>query len=468
MATRLIRPGLALIAIGVLLFLLYGPGFVGYDGAYALDWGRSIAHGEAPNLETGSSPTPHPLVNAVTVVLAVFGDSAREVFMALSLIAFAALAVAAFAFGRALFGTAAGVLFALIVVTRDGWVNAYDQALPDLAFMAFLLGAGAAEARRPDEPRRVLVLLGVAGLIRPEAWLLGGVYALWKGWPRPARERLWLLAGAAAPGVVWLLCDLLLTGDPLHSLHGTSAAAERIGRPRELGTAIQAGPDYLLATLHPAVLWLGFAGTIAGLVFLYRESRVPAVVLALGLLGFGVLGVAGLPLLERYLYLPSLALALFAAVAVFGWTRLEPSRARTIWRAAGAVGACVLVLGAVTDDRDELRRLDTLTDERRRLEASLHDAIDTTRPELDACPPIAVPDQLMVPITAFWIGGDPDEDVRSSRVSRVVNGSLITRPPNARRPWVLDPRSDRRRVPQVPDRLSPVGGTSAWRIYSSC
>jgi len=38
------------------------------------------------------------------------------------------------------------------------------------------------------------VLLTLAGLMRPEAWVLGGLYALWIAWGFPLRT--WVRSGA--------------------------------------------------------------------------------------------------------------------------------------------------------------------------------------------------------------------------------------------------------------------------------
>ena len=66
---------MAAVAAG--LWLVYGLGFVGYDSVYALIWGRQLSHGQLPDFfEVTGSPTPHPLLNAVTAVLAPLGDRA--------------------------------------------------------------------------------------------------------------------------------------------------------------------------------------------------------------------------------------------------------------------------------------------------------------------------------------------------------------------------------------------------------
>ena len=49
---------------------------------------------------------------------------------------------------------------------------------------------------------------------------------------------------------------------------------------------------------------------------------------------FALIGVAGLSVIERYLIVAALALLVFAAVALGGFTMLRPGRARTGWAAA--------------------------------------------------------------------------------------------------------------------------------------
>ena len=58
----------------------------------------------------------------------------------------------------------------------------WDQALlayQDIPFAALVIGAVLLEAQRSRRGVPVLALLALAGLLRPEAWLLAGVYWLW-------------------------------------------------------------------------------------------------------------------------------------------------------------------------------------------------------------------------------------------------------------------------------------------------
>ena len=77
------------------------------------------------------------------------------------------------------------------------------------------------------------VLLGVAGLLRPEAWLLA---LAWAAWALPVRrDRAAVVAAALAAPLLWIAFDLAATGDPLHSLHGTQALAAAARAPARAG-----------------------------------------------------------------------------------------------------------------------------------------------------------------------------------------------------------------------------------------
>ena len=104
------------------------------------------------------------------------------------------------------------------------------RAYVDVPFLALVLWAGAVEVGRPRRGVPVMALLALAGLLRPEAWVLIALYWLWcRGWRSVA-----LTALAAVAPVVWAAVDATVTGDPLHSLHATSSLAETLGRERGL------------------------------------------------------------------------------------------------------------------------------------------------------------------------------------------------------------------------------------------
>ena len=70
----------------------------------------------------------------------------------------------------------------------------------DLPTIALVVWAAVLEARSPRRGAPVMVLLVLAGLLRPEIWLFAAVYWLWcfrgstgrerdRGWPRSPRSR---------------------------------------------------------------------------------------------------------------------------------------------------------------------------------------------------------------------------------------------------------------------------------------
>ena len=102
--------------------------------------------------------------------------------MIASLLAFGALVYLAFALGRELFSPWVGVVAALVVLTRPAMQRDALLAYQDVPFAALIVGATLLEARRPRRGAAVLVVLALAGLLRPEAWVLAGLYWLWM-WP---------------------------------------------------------------------------------------------------------------------------------------------------------------------------------------------------------------------------------------------------------------------------------------------
>ena len=109
-----------------------------------------------------------------------------------------------------------------------------------------IIWAAVIELRAPRRhPVVVLSLLAAAGLMRPEAWLLAGVYWLWIV---PARDVTWrqrfVYAALAAIGpLVWVAVDFAVTGNPLYSLTGTQrprrGARAQQGRRRGAGRAVR-------------------------------------------------------------------------------------------------------------------------------------------------------------------------------------------------------------------------------------
>ena len=241
----------------------------------------------------------------------------------LVLLCFGLLVWLTYRLGAELFSPWAGVVAALVVLTRPALERDALLGYQDTAFACVIVGAVLLEARRRAARRAGAGLLALAGLMRPEAWVLGGLYLLWM-WPAAGNaRRLRLAALVAAAPLVWALTDLLVTGDALHCLHGTADLAAAVDRRRDVLDAPYWTAQYYGYTLRePLVL-----GIPVGLFFAWRfrrrEAILPLVVVAAMTLVFMVGPVFGLPLIGRYVRTPSVLLTPFYGLAV---TRLPAAR----------------------------------------------------------------------------------------------------------------------------------------------
>src|SRR3954470_24832795 len=235
-----VRAPAAIGALALALWLAWGHGFANYDTLYALVWGRQVGDGEAPSFDVSLAPTPHPLANLLGLLTAPFSPRAAEaVMVVLAFVSLGAVGWLTYALGARWFGPAAGVLAALVILTREPVLSYGTRAYVDLWYLALVLGALLAVERR----RAPFILLALAGLVRPEAWLFSAALLVWR--------RDWaLLPLAAAAPALWLFGDLIATGDPLHSLTGTRENVATLGRktgvaniplylPRRIGEGVR-------------------------------------------------------------------------------------------------------------------------------------------------------------------------------------------------------------------------------------
>lgn len=443
-------------ALALVLFAVVGRGLVNYDALYSLVWGRDLVLGRGPELELPLAPTPHPLTTLLGALATPLGaDGAQALTLVVAFLALAALGVVVARLGAHWFGPAAGIVAAAILLTRRPVLDFGARAYLDVPYLVLLLSAVLVEARTPrDRARTVLVLVGLAGLLRPEAWLFAGLYVLW----RRRFDLVWL---AAAAPVIWVLHDLALTGDPLHSLTGTRATADVLQRVTGLDDVPLTVPRRLGEILREPVL-LGAAGGLVLTVWQRRPQALQAVALAgVALAAFCVLAAAGLPILGRYLLLPATVGALLCGAALTGW-RDATGPARRPWMAVAAVTALALVAFApgqvdrITALRDALRVQDAIQDD-------LHALTDSIAEQPAGCRPVAVPNFRPVPLLALWLDEEP------TAVTPDQDAPLVVTIDPARAPdYVLDRRDLRQSVPAPPRGGREVARRGPWRLDSSC
>src|SRR5215218_5012657 len=194
-ALRHLPAAVTVVGVAALLDLVYDR-FLNYDARYALLWARDLARGLEPDYTADFAPTPHPLETAVSVLATPFETGSATLLVSLTLLCFGAVVWLTYRLGSELFSPWAGAVAALAVLTRPAMERDALIGYQDTAFAALIVGAVLLEARRRRRGAPVLALLVVAGLMRPEAWVLGALYVLWM-WPAvDGRGRLRLTAMA--------------------------------------------------------------------------------------------------------------------------------------------------------------------------------------------------------------------------------------------------------------------------------
>ena len=447
------------IPLGALLAAaLVRAGFLNYDTAYALLWGNEIAHGHLPDYDVQLAPTAHPLASLLGAVLTPFGDAAQPIWVVLGFLAIGAVGWLSYELAAHWFGAAAGVVAALVILTRVPLLTYGVRAYVDIPYVALALGAILAEARRPRRGVLPLILLGLAGLLRPEAWLFALAYAAYLREPR-------LLPVALAAPVLWGVYDLVVTGDPLHSLLGTRHGAEVLQRTTGLTAVPGTVPRRLGEILREPGLFGAAAGGLLVLAFLRRSARLPIAAGFVSIAAFCVLAAAGLPILGRYLLLPAALLAVFSGAGAFGWTRMpreHPWRRRWI-----AIGALILAAFAVFAP-SQANRLADLSRSMRTQQQILADLHAITKSPRFSCSPVGVPNHRPVPHVALW-AGIPPQRIVDAQVERPTHGLYID-PANkhVEDNFTLDPHDPHPLTAAVPAGYARVAANRSWVLYARC
>ncbi len=344
-------PGRGRLAVGAVVAAgaasLLVPAALGYDSWAWTVWGRQLAH---LDLDTTAGPSFKPLPVLVLAPLSLLGGAAPAVWMAaMRACAFASLLLA-YRLGARLAGPLAG---AVAVVSLALSADLYRTALLGSAEPALIaLTLGAVDRHLDGRRDHALVLIAVAGLIRPEAWVLLAGYGLYV-WLREPRLRALAAVAVVLPPALWLGLDWIGSGDPLHAsstaTEATEGSAARARVPA-LEVVRRAADAVIVPTLVLAAV---------GLVGAWRRRNREVLSLAALALGWiavvAIMAEAGFTGTRRYLAAPAAALCVVAGVGL-AWL-LEAVRERRARLAlAGAIAALALV-PALLRAREEARTL---------------------------------------------------------------------------------------------------------------
>ena len=446
-------PFAAAVAVAAAVALLFGRVPLSFDTYFALIQGRDFAHGRVPDFELGVASTPHPLYEAVAALLAPLGEGAEPALWALVLLSFGAACVAAFRLAELLGGLLAGALAFALVATRPVLLDVTARASLDVPALALMLWALVLALRDPRRATRVLVLLALAGLLRPEAWLLAVAYAAWRALRADTRERVRLALLALAAPLLWVAHDVAVTGDPLFTRNHT---ADKVAGSYKTGVdGLAEVPRHVASILGVPGSALALAALVGAVVV--ARARTPAhiarpallaAVLVLSGASAIALAVGGQPILQRFFLLPAVVLLAAGAAVVARGPR------------AAVVAVVLVALIAV----DVPRAVDTRSEFRadQDLQAEVRDLVDDgpARAALERCRPVHLTAGGILPTLAFELDLPP-EDLAAPPPGRATVATLPSATDEAL-PYPL--------APSAPPPLgqAEVARSEHWVVYSSC
>ena len=469
----------ALVLLALALRLISGVGFANYDTLYGLVWGQQAAHGHTPTYDVPIAPTPHPLVEVVGFVLAPFGPSAMQsITVALGFLALAGCGVVLYKLGALWFGRAAGLIAAVLLLTRVPVVSYGVRAYVDVPYLLCVLGALLVVSRRRHAGAPVLGLLAIAGLLRPEAWAFSGLYWLYL-WPSRSRgEMVRLAALAASAPVLWLGSDLLVTGNPLWSLTHTRDDATTLGRVSGIVNVPEYIPRRIGEILGAPELAGAALGGVMALWCLRDRARLLAIVGVVAVAVFALFATAGLPINTRYAFFAAAILCVFCGAGLVGWHALASDDPRRRWWMAGSALVAVAIVAfiptQVRDLRTQLRTgPDSLSGQQTvigDLSALVHDGAISAR-----CLPVGVPNHAPVPQLALELITSPANVVSGDSAAfggsaLIVHGTYVEPADALARRYILDPNDPATLAlaRPVPSGFTFVGGNRSWRVYRRC
>jgi pimeloyl-ACP methyl ester carboxylesterase len=308
-------------------------------------WGQALARGQ--QIAFHGATTPKPLAAVLGAVVAPLPpERGMAIVVALAMGALAASLFAA-AYRELGAAPAAVSVVAFAVSARIDeviWFSLIDAVTAALIVLGLALRGWS----------RIASFV-LAGLLRPEAWLVSFAAGYFEG-SGSRRRRLALAVGAGlAPILLWLVIELLVSGDALSTFHFTrTAEAEEGGvAGKGLEKAISLFFRQLRVEGGLVLIILGVVGIV---VHTWRRRRrrefdpMPLAALTLFSLGLVIETVRGFELNARY-FLPVVAILALGCGLLVG-SVVPACRKAVCVRGAALVAIAVLILVAVTMDFD--------------------------------------------------------------------------------------------------------------------
>jgi len=313
---------------------------LGYDAWAWMVWARELTQ---LSLDTTGGPSWKPLPVIVSAPFAWIDGLAPFLWLALMRgAALYSLWLAGRCAARLAGQPAARVAFAfaalgLLLSTDLPRTALYGSSEPLL--VVFVLGALLLQLR--DRPLSALSLLALAGLIRPELWLLALIYAIWCA-RRVSGRRPLVAALVIAPPLLWMIFDWVGSGGLAQgaaTAQGqTPTSAARAAIPA-LEVVSRLGDSVILPVLLLA---------LAALLFAWRRRNREVLVLALLVVGWvavvAVMAELGFTGARRYLIGPAALSCVLAGVGA-GWLVAAAAPRLLKYAAAGALATAFLGFG---------------------------------------------------------------------------------------------------------------------------
>jgi hypothetical protein len=323
------------------------PATLGYDAWAWTVWGRQLAH---LDVDTTAGPSFKPLPVLALAPLSLLGGATPAVWMALMRACAVLSLLLAYRLGARLAGPLAGGVAALSLALS---ADLYRTALLDSAEPALIaLTLGAADRHLAGRRDWALVLIALAGLVRPEAWVLLGAYGVYVWLEEPGKRPL-VAAAVVLPPVLWLGLDWIGSGDPLHASSTATSATE--------GSAANASVPAVEVVRRAADAVIVPTLVLAAIGMAFAVRRRDRAVLSLAALALGWIAVVaimaevGFTGTRRYLAAPAAALCVVAGVGLV-WL-LDAVHERRARLALGGAIALLALAPALLRAREDARML---------------------------------------------------------------------------------------------------------------